>query len=284
MCMLSAVASVLAVAAYLPVTPLRSVIAARAPSPLLQEQETVTSPSFNPFGQAKVPKGQQPLRELKDLRRQPFYDWAEDDQYSSRITNVYWVIMLFISLPVSYTTFDQLPYELPQLFLSASIGTFAVMLPFIFRLRVGWGYVSGRLKERKTYYEANQRGLFANKDRETQLRDRLIQQQEVAPALRRVDSSLLTVALCLALSLGGGEVLTLVEGEAGPSTLKTLSGDEAMRYTNRLRSDEAFALREQQRAQRKAQPDGSGVKPVYCDSRYYKILAGGNGQGGVGCN
>ena len=66
--MLSAVASVLAVAAYLPVTPLRSVIAARAPSPLLQEQETVTSPSFNPFGQAKVPKGQQPLRELKCVR------------------------------------------------------------------------------------------------------------------------------------------------------------------------------------------------------------------------
>jgi hypothetical protein len=39
--------------------------------------------------------------------------------------------------------------------------------------------VSERLKERKTYYEANQRGLFATKDREMQLRDRLIQQQEV---------------------------------------------------------------------------------------------------------
>jgi len=26
------------------------------------------------------------------------------------------------------------------------------------------------------------------------------------------------------------------------------------------------------------------LKPLYCDSRYYKILAGGNGQGGVGCN
>ena len=26
------------------------------------------------------------------------------------------------------------------------------------------------------------------------------------------------------------------------------------------------------------------VKPLYCDSRYYKILAGGNSQGGVGCN
>ena len=31
-------------------------------------------------------------------------------------------------------------------------------------------------------------------------------------------------------------------------------------------------------------PDGTGVKPGYCDSRYYKILAGGNSQGGVGCN
>ena len=63
--------------------------------------------------------------------------------------------------------------------LAANIGTFAVMLPFIARLRVGWGYVSERLKERKTYYEANQRGLFATKDREMQLRDRLSQQQEV---------------------------------------------------------------------------------------------------------
>ena len=92
---------------------------------------------------------------------------------------MYQFIMLFISLPVSYATFDQLPNELPQLFLAANIGTFAVMLPFIARLRVGWGYVSERLKERKTYYEANQRGLFATKDREMQLRDRLIQQQEV---------------------------------------------------------------------------------------------------------
>ena len=56
------------------------------------------------------------------------------------------------------------------------------------------------------------------------------------------------------------------------------------RYTNRLRFDNDFARREQQRAQRKMAPDGSGGKPVYCDSRYYRILAGGNGQGGVGCS
>ena len=151
----------------------------RTRGPLLQEQDVEVKREFNPFGQAAVPKGQQPLTELKELRRQHFYDWAESDAYKSKVTQVYQFIMLFISLPVSYATFDQLPNELPQLFLAANIGTFAVMLPFIARLRVGWGYVSERLKERKTYYEANQRGLFATKDREMQLRDRLIQQQEV---------------------------------------------------------------------------------------------------------
>ena len=60
-------------------------------------------------------------------------------------------------------------------------------------------------------------------------------------------------------------------------------GDDAIRFENRLKGDNAFALREQQRAQRKAAADGSGLKPTYCDSRYYRILAGGNSQGGVGC-
>ena len=31
----------------------------------------------------------------------------------------------------------------------------------------------------------------------------------------------------------------------------------------------------QERALRKGEPDGTGVKPGYCDSRYYRILAGG---------
>jgi len=54
--------------------------------------------------------------------------------------------------------------------------------------------------------------------------------------------------------------------------------------TNRLRGDDEFAKIQQERALRKGDPDGTGVKPGYCDSRYYKILAGGNSQGGVGCN
>lgn len=116
------------------------------------------------------------------------------------------------------------------------------------------------------------------------LRDQLTQKENVAPVLRRLDVSLIQLALGLALTLGAGEAVTVVEGENGPATLKTLTGDDATRFTNRLRSDEDFAAREQERGLRRMQEDGSGVKPGYCDSRYYKILAGGNGQGGVGCS
>ena len=116
------------------------------------------------------------------------------------------------------------------------------------------------------------------------LRDRLTQQTTVAPVLQRIDSSLFAITIALAIALASGELITAIEGESGPATLKTLTGDEATRFTNRLRSDDEFAEREQRRAQRRMQEDGTGVKPGYCDSRYYKILAGGNGQGGVGCD
>ena len=93
-------------------------------------------------------------------------------------------------------------------------------------------------------------------------------------------ASLAALVLALALSFGSAEALTILQGESGPATLKTLVGDDARRFDNRLRGDDEFA-REQQRRAQDRNPDD--IKPAYCDSRYYKILAGGNGQGGVGC-
>lgn len=152
----------------------------RAVAPLLTaEQDVQGERRIFPFLQAKVPLSQQPLTELRELEARAFFDWAQTDAYNGKIQKLFNSIMLFASLPIAYTTYSELPAEIPQLVLSASIGTFAVLIPFIIRLRVGWGYVSQRLTERRTYYEASQRGLFANKDRETRLRDRLIQQQAV---------------------------------------------------------------------------------------------------------
>ena len=282
----------LSASAHVAVTPFRDAQCVARPTlprarPVLLRDEATETPSTTapvPFFQPNVPDDQQAIQELRVLRQQAFMNWPADEAYTSRLRGLYQNIMLFASLPIAYVTFDQLPQELPQLFIAANIGTFAVMIPFIARLRVTWGLTGQRLRAKDSYYEANQRGLFANKDRGTQLRDRLAERDEVQPALRRMDVSLAATVAALFLSLTGGEALTLALGEAGPATLKTLSGNEAIGYTNRLRFDENFARREQQRALRKQQEDGSGVRPVYCDSRYYRILAGGNSQGGVGCS
>tara|TARA_B110001452_G_scaffold234709_2_gene213154 strand:- start:214 stop:1059 length:846 start_codon:yes stop_codon:yes gene_type:complete len=265
-----------------PVRPVVARRAVRARAPLLVETEN--KPAFA-FFQRNVPEDQQPVAELQNLRSQAFYDWADSNEaYTEKLRGLYLGTMLFLSLPIASQTFNVLPFELPQLFLSANLGTLAVMLPFVIRLRVGWGFVSKRLLEKASYYEAESRGLLARKDRTTQTRDRLIQKREVAPNLRRIDVSIAAIIVGLFISTLSAEVITLVEGEAGPSTLKTLTGDAAIDYTNRLRGDDEFAAREQARARRKADENGEGLKPAYCDSRYYKILAGGNGQGGVGCD
>mmetsp|Transcript_50312 Transcript_50312/g.100183 ORF Transcript_50312/g.100183 Transcript_50312/m.100183 type:complete len:291 (-) Transcript_50312:289-1161(-) len=253
-------------------------------SPVLREPEVEQRGLPLPFFQRSIPQDQQPARELQALRNQAFARWAEDDSYSAKLRGLYLFTMALISLPVSYVTFDVLPKELPQLLISANMGTFAFMLLFIGRLRLAWGEVSGRLKSREVYFEENQRGNSVRKQKEVLLRDRLTQQTTVAPVLQRIDSSLFAITIALAIALASGELITAIEGESGPATLKTLTGDEATRFTNRLRSDDEFAEREQRRAQRRMQEDGTGVKPGYCDSRYYKILAGGNGQGGVGCD
>ena len=260
-----------------------AVVPARAPTPRLQQStdEQAGAPRFPlPFLQPNVPAEQQPTAELRNLRKQTFMDWAESDDYTGKLVTLYQGIALFFSLPVSYATFYNLPQELPNLLVAANLGTIAAMLPFVIRLRVGWGFVSGRLKERFTYYEANQRGFTEKKSKGDLLRDRLLQESDVAPALARIDSSLAALTLALFLSFASTEVLTVLQGDAAPATLKTLVGEDARRFENRLKGDDEFAAEQQRRAQSR-NPDN--MKPTYCDSRYYKILAGGNSQGGVGC-
>ena len=104
------------------------------------------SGSFSfPFLQGNVPKDQQPVVELKNLRQQPFFNWADDKGYKNKLIGLYQAISLFASLPIAYTTYYNIPDELPNLLLAANLGTLAAMLPFVLRLRVGWGFVSKRV-------------------------------------------------------------------------------------------------------------------------------------------
>ena len=150
---------------------------ARAPHVRMQQQEQKEKQGRFPlpFLQPGVPADQQPTAEMRNLRSQFAMDWADDDGYTERLFDLYKGLMLFLSLPISYVTFYNLPQELPNLLVAANIGSIVAMVPFVARLRVGWGFVSQRLLDRNTYYEANQRGYVATKDKADILRDRLIQ-------------------------------------------------------------------------------------------------------------
>ena len=139
--------------------------AARAAGPFLVETESAEKQTSSGFGffQKNVPADQQPVAELQQLRGLPFYDWAQDEGYEGRIRGLYAFLMLFISLPVSFATY---PNDPAQLLLCAHIGTSFALIPFVFRLRTGWGFVFQRLKDRATYYEANGAAFLARKDRE----------------------------------------------------------------------------------------------------------------------
>jgi hypothetical protein len=150
-----------------PLLPSRPLLS-RAPSPLLVESDTEKPRSGGfplPFFQQEVPEDQQASAELNALKRQFAGDWPADDGYNGKLFTLYAGLMLFISLPIAYTTFYVLPDEIPQLFIASNFGTFAAMLAFVLKIRYDWGTVSGRLNSRTTYFEADQTGQRAQKDK-----------------------------------------------------------------------------------------------------------------------
>ena len=139
----------------------------RMTSPLLVDTDEKPSGGFSlpTFFQPDVPEDQQAVSELTNLKAQFAGDWPSTDAYNGKLITLYAGLTLFISLPVSYTTFYVLPDEIPQLLIASNFGTFAAMLLFVLKLRLDWGGLSKRLASRTLYFEADQTGQQAKKDK-----------------------------------------------------------------------------------------------------------------------
>ena len=87
----------------------------------------------------------------------------------------------------------------PEALLSALVGGAIPTLLFALRLRTGWGYISTRLTDKQVYYEMKQRGFLVEKDAESVMRDRLLNEYEVLPVLKRVDTS---IGVCIGIARG----------------------------------------------------------------------------------
>ena len=206
---------------------------------------------------------------------------------------VFGLLSILLGVPIALSASESLTLES---ILITLVGGAVPTLAFVLRLRTGWGYVSNRLSEKQVYYESerqqthrtrtraklcassrlppstkptmpvparlctvNQRGYVVEKDSESAMRDRLLNEYEVVPVLKRVNTSAGAVAAILAACLVSVYALGGGGNPYDPG------------YLARMQSDEMLAQREQQRAQ------STSTKPAYCDSRYYKAMAGAGG-------
>ena len=97
---------------------------------------------------------QQPAQEFREMKRQAFFDWAEQDdgEYYARVGYVFAVLSLVLGLPIALSAGNSL-LTLDSVLITL-VGGAAPTLAFVLRLRTGWGYISNRLSEKEVYYES----------------------------------------------------------------------------------------------------------------------------------
>jgi len=211
-----------------------------------------------------VPAAQQPAQELNDLKSAPVFKWAQlqNSEFLQRIALVYAGVFVFVSLPISVTTYPLFSEPIKAL-AAANFGTVALVFCLLLRLYVGWSYLGDRLTNEVGYFEETgwYDGFLAVKPPEIASRDKLLYVLEVEPAVDRVK---------VFGAASGGLLL------ASFLLLKIAAPNDPYEqfdpnYLANLQQDDNLASYEQRRG------DSPTAKPTYCDSRYYRAVSGGNG-------
>jgi len=217
------------------------------------------------FGAEVVPEGQRPVNEYLDLLRAPLFGWASEEVgtkgFITRVSTFYAVIFAAVCYPISGATFTRDGFEL-QKFASSNLGAMTLVVFLLLRLYSGWGYVGARLQSKVIEYEETgwYDGDIEVKSEAEKQRDRMLYQDSVKPAedrLKTVGAGVAVLWALSCLSLNISLNAKPVFNEYDPQML------EVLRYNDRVAGVAA---------------DQSFNRPTYCDSRYYRAVAGG-GQG-----
>jgi Conserved in the green lineage and diatoms 27 len=216
------------------------------------------------FGSEAVPEGQRPVNEYLDMLRSPLFDWAlSDARLQTRLALLYLAFFFAVCWPIAGATFTSDGYVVQKL-VASHVGAAGVVLALLVRLYTGWNYVGDRL--RSTTIEYEETGWFdgdvETKTLSEQKRDKFLYQSEVRPVVDRLK----------ALTMGGAAIFAAsVVGCNAALTAKPVFNQYDPEILEQLRYDEKLA--------EKAAYESTG-KPTYCDSRYYRAVAGG----APGCN
>lgn len=222
------------------------------------------------FGAEAVPEEQRPVNEYLDLLRQPLFGWASEEVGSKglliRLLAVYSVVFAAVCYPISGATFTQEGYLLQKI-AASNVGALLLLLVLMVRLYSGWGYVGSRLRSKNIEFEETgwYDGDIEEKTEEEKKRDQFLYQSNVKPVEDRLKTFTLAigglwVAACICFNVALS--VKPIFNEYDPDML------ERLRYDDKL----AGVAAEQ-----------SYGKPTYCDSRYYRAVAGGQGKSHVAC-
>lgn len=217
------------------------------------------------FGAEAVPEDQRPANEYLELISSPLFDWADEESGSKglmlRLVGLYTVCFGAVCWPISGATFTGDGFLWHKLW-SSNVGALGVILFLLIRLYTGWGYIGSRLTSKTIEYEETgwYDGDIEDKTKSEIARDLLLYRANVLPVKDRLKTFTLAagalwMASCVALNLVYSAKPIFNEYDA--DMLKTLSNDEKVA---------------------KVAATQSNGRPTYCDSRYYRAVAGG-GQG-----
>jgi len=217
------------------------------------------------FGSEAVPEEQRPVNEYMDVTSQPFFGWANLESGSQglvqRLILVYSLVFGLVCFPISGATYTQEGYLLQKL-AASNVGATFLVLVLLFRIYSGWSYVGDRLKSKSIEFEETgwYDGDIEIKTESELKRDRLLYKSEVKPVVERLKVFLFSItgfAIASLIVLNVAATSNPVFDEYDPDVLSRLLYDEKL-------------------AEKAA--TSSGSRPTYCDSRYYRAVAGG-GQG-----
>ena len=217
------------------------------------------------FGAEAVPEDQRPANEYLDLIRQPLFAWADQERgdggLAARLGATYLAFGVLICYPIAGATYTQDGYLLNKI-AAANVGALSVVLVLLVRLYSGWGYVGSRLQSKVIEYEESgwYDGDIEYKTDTEKARDLFLYRQDVRPVedrLKLFSAAIAGVWIASIIGLNVAASANPIFNEYDADMLKTLTYDEKLANTAAQKS---------------------GGRPTYCDSRYYRAVAGG-GQG-----
>lgn len=217
------------------------------------------------FGADAVPEAQRPVNEYLDVTSQPLFGWASNESGSAglllRLGILYGVVFGAVCWPISGQTYTGDDFMLQRL-ASSNVGDLLFIIFVLIRIYSGWGYLGSRLKSKVVEYEESgwYDGDFELKGKTELQRDKFLYTQEVKPVIDRLKTFIFASAGLWIVSIGGLNLAVRAKplfNEYDPAMLEQVQYDEKLANKAALNSD---------------------GRPTYCNSRYYRAVAGG-GQG-----